>query len=214
MKKIFFSFFFILALSSCRKDVTIPEGKDFDGTVTPNVPFVPLTVGSFWVYNYYYTDTLGNETFWNTDTVQIIKDSIINGKTYVMFRGHYAFYNPNNVQYFRRDSSGYLVDNDGDIYFCYTNFIDTLATYADTITGCFMFAKMAHKDSLISVPAGTFVASKYEITEIYPSSWPWQKIRNGGQYYSSGVGIIKSRTHYSGSPSYIDSKLVNYYIAP
>lgn len=214
MKQLFFFSFIYLLIYSCSKDVAIPK----KGNTTPvsNASFVPLTVGSFWVYNYYYVDTLGNETFDNTDTVRIIQDSIINGKTYAMFEGLYYVYNSNNTNYyFRRDSLSYLVNENGGIYFSSTNFTDTLQTYLSP-NGFHGFSKMNHKDSIINVPAGSFKTYDLEITSYMPASYsgPIKSPRYFGTFYSKGIGIIKNRTAYSQSPNYIDSKLVSYYIAP
>ncbi len=209
MRKVLFLLFIVSIISSCRKDVAIPEGNDFEGTATPVVPFVPLTVGSFWVYDYYLLDTNGIETYMNSDTMRIIKDSIINGHAYSVFKGSYERKCTNCIS-LRRDSLGYLVNENGFIYFSATNFSDTLENFSDS-TQLFYF-KMTHKDSLISVPAGVFPVYDYErILHYYLDLRPPQRCH---YFYSYGVGIVKTQWKYYAPPNYNAAKLVNYYIAP
>ncbi|MBI3502655.1 MAG: hypothetical protein HY063_12765 [Bacteroidetes bacterium] len=201
--------FIVILFFSCAKDVAIPKGKDFGGTVMPVVPFVPLTAGSFWIYDYYHLDTNKIETYINRDTIRIIKDSIINGKTYAVFHGS-CEYKCSNCMTLRRDSSGYLVNEKGFVYFSATNFADTLENLSDS-TGLFFF-KMTHKDSAISVPAGAFQTYDYErILHYYWDSRPPQHCH---YFYANGVGIVKSQWKYYNSSNYWLAKLVNYYIAP
>ena len=199
----------LIILFSCSKDAAIPEGKDFGGTVTPVGPFVPLTVGSFWIYDYFLQDTNGVETYLDRDTMSIINDTILNGKTYAVFDGSYE-YKCNNYTSFRRDSLGYLIDTTGWIYFSSTNFTDTLENLSDSTR--FFFYKMTHKDSIVSVPAGVFQTFDYErILHYYLDIRPTQHCHN---FYSNGVGIIKTQWKYYIAYSYNVAKPVNYYIAP
>ncbi len=211
MRKTPFFLLISLILFSCQKDVAIPESHGHGGTVTPVVPFIPLTIGSFWVYNYYQVDTNGSESYMNTDTVIIIKDSIINEKKYAVFKGSYE-QKCNYCFEFKRDSSGYLVDEMGLIRFSTTNFTDTLEKFILDPYGGILYYKMNHKDSTISVPAGHFITSECERVEYIPFSSP--KAQHSGAFFSYGVGIVKNRLKYFGPPNYYDSKLVSYYIAP
>ena len=207
MKKIILLLFIPSFIVSCRKDVAIPEGKDFVGTVTQVGPFIPLTVGSFWVYDYFILDTGGIETYNGRDTMRIIKDSIINGKTYAVFKGSYE-QKCNNCVSLRRDSLDYLVDEKGIVYFSENNFKDTLANFSSN--GFVLYYKMTHKDSIISVPAGIFSTYDYERVAYFNSDIP----RHCHYFYSNGIGIVKSQWRYYGPPNYSVAKLVNYYISP
>ena len=211
MKKAIFFLFISVFIFSCRKDKAIPEGIDNGGTVTQVGPDYVTTVGSFWVYDIYKVDSSGNETFFSgNDTVRIIKDSIINGNQYAVYKGHYE--GSSNQVFLRRDSFGYFVDEKGEIFCSFSNFTDTFYTYSNPPYSYIIF-KMAHKDSIISAPVGTFTASKFEISQYFnPNSWADYPLRIG-TYYSKGNGVVKHRTHAPPS-GYMDSKLVSYYIAP
>ena len=210
MKKIIFVFFLSISIFSCRKDTAVPEAVNNGGTVTPVVPFVPLTVGSFWVYDFYTIDTLGNDTYNNSDTVKIIKDSIINGNIFAVFKGSYE-QKCDNCFEFRRDSSGYLLDERSFILFSATNFTDTLEKLMFGSNG-WIFFKMNHKDSIISVPAGNLPTYEYERVLYDPIFSP--KAQHCSTFYSYGIGVIKTHWKYSSPPNYYDSRLVSYYIAP
>ena len=210
MKKIAFLLLIPIFIFSCKKDAAVPQEMNNGGTENPTkAPYV-LTVGSFWVYDIYAVDSSENETLLLTkDTVSIIKDSIINGRKYATYKGDYEWIS--NGLFFRRDSSGYHIDEKGEIYCSFTNFTDTFRIYG--APNSFIVFKMAHKDSTISVPAGTFISSKFEISQYFnPNTWADYPLRLG-TYYSKSIGVIKHRTHAPPS-SYSDSKLVSYYIAP
>lgn len=203
---------FIASIISCRKDAAIPEGVVYNGNVTSNNPMYPLKTGTFWVYDFYKIDTAGVESYLaGNDTVKIIKDSIVNGNKYAVFKGSYEGFS-NNI-FFRRDSSGYLVDEAGGIYCSFTNFTDTFYTNLGGPNWINIFIKMSHKDSIITVPAGTFVTSMLDIIQYFPSTFPYGHPAHIGPFYSKGVGVIKYRTH-GPLPDYLESRLVNYYIAP
>ena len=211
MRKTAFLLLISIILFSCRKDAAVPEAVNNGGTGTSVVPFVPLTVGSFWVYQYLIIDTLGNETITNVDTMRITKDSIINGKSYAFIKGSYQIYCPMCYS-FRRDSSGYLVCERGTIFFSSTNFKDTLHVFNSP--GIFVYYKMTHKDSSVTVPSGIFPTSDYQGSYYFPPSYPYDNPRQDGTLYSYGVGIVKNYDFYGYSKYTIESRLVSYYIAP
>ena len=106
--RVFIAFTLIVSLSlvSCRKDDII---EDSTNTITPDyssdiavVPndFHPLSVGSYWVYEYDTHNPDGTIIDNNTiDTVKIIGDTLIDGYSYAIFTANIPY---NNDIYYRR----------------------------------------------------------------------------------------------------------------
>lgn len=200
-----FSFLLLVCFSSCKKEK--------DEAPTPSSPSVatnyfPLTTGSYWIYERFQMDTNGVETVVAIDSSYISGDTIINGDTFSVFVGTYI--DPNGV-YYRRDSSGYILDPFGIIHFSSTNFTDTLRTsstpgYYDS------FYKMMPA-STISTPAGALVATDYlgTINITYPA-YPWDNPRYTHCYYSDGIGLIRETHFFLMNPNYDGRRLVRYNI--
>jgi hypothetical protein len=102
----------IAALFSCKNENQPP---------TPPAPetlkHVPLTLGSFWVYEHFAVDTANgiNASTGVKDSIVIHSDTIINGKNYVVRKGIAPFQGVNTWGLIDivRDSSGYLVNDKG-----------------------------------------------------------------------------------------------------
>lgn len=209
MKKILYSSLVLaVCFCSCKKD------KDATPTPVPSSPtattnYFPLSVGSYWIYDTYNLDTNGVETYVSTDSCYISNDTVIGGNTYSVFHASLLF--PTST-YYRRDSSGYLVDQVGKIYFSNTNFTDTLRY--DSLPGYFSgFGKMISPSTSVSVPAGTFSVYDFmQTTTILTSGYIWENPRITHHYYADGVGIVNETLTFVGSPGYIGRKLVRYNI--
>lgn len=173
-------------LISCQKDPPIE----------PYYPdYVQLKVGNYWVYERWKIDDYGNEfKYAERDCVYIEKDTIINNEKYYHKKGILMGLPVNS---FERDSSGYLVNNLGEILFSANNFTDTLNIKC---TGIHYFIyKMAKENSPQSLPAGDFVSLIYKgIFYVYckfppepsePCSFFPPETNN---FYADKVGLVKS----------------------
>ena len=89
------------------------------------------SVGSYWVYDRYVVDSLGNETLVPAthDSITVIGDTIANGKTYFKFKGE--IWGNGNLITFQRDSSGYIVDIHGTIIYSFNNVSAQLSSSSD-----------------------------------------------------------------------------------
>jgi hypothetical protein len=164
------------------------------------------------VYQYLNVDTLGNEVITGTDTVRIVGDSVINGKTYACFKGG-LYFNCPGCSFFRRDSSGYIIDQNGDIFFSETNYTDTLRVH-DYLPASITYFKMTHHDSVITIPSGTFTISDFEAITYHDSTYPWVDPRSSHNMYASGIGLIKVIDYYTLSSDNIEIRLIAYHIGP
>ena len=200
----------VLFISSCKKDVieSNPPSK-------PISNYMPLTIGNYWVYDNYKVDALGNETKLNyTDSIYVQGDTVIRGETYYVISGTYKPFLDSLSSWIIRDSSGYLVDELGNIHFSSTNFTDTLnsnATVVNNDTIVFAFANMDSNPYTVSVPAGTFTTLDYVTTFIYPYEPPYPQ-RKFHKYNTEGVGTVLQTWGYVSSTDIVEKRLVRYQI--
>jgi hypothetical protein len=199
----------LLFVIACKKEKDI--SKEFCPEININAPanpsVFPMNNGNYWVYNNYLVDTNNATTFISTDTVKILGDTNINGKTYKVF-SNWAFH-PFNYQLYR-DSIGYLINNEGAVLYSNHNFTDTLYRYSDSLF-YYMYGKMDNINTTISVPSGIFTTNNfkcyyYSLEANYPHGSP----RIANNYYCDTVGLILKTSFYYSAPSYIESRLVAY----
>jgi hypothetical protein len=114
----------------------------------------PTTIGSYWIYGWYETDNLGNKTLLPTvDTISIIGDTLLNNSLYTIYNESFL---GNDLIKYKRDSSGYIIDNFGKIEYSYVDFTTTIPNFSADPTYT-SFSKMKNIPSIpISVPAGVF----------------------------------------------------------
>jgi hypothetical protein len=166
------------------------ERANNDQASTPD--YYQLNTGNYWVYE---MQRIVNDTIIETlpinDSIYIEKDTLINNIKYSKFTGTSLFGNLFPYSYYLRDSSGYLVDHYGKVYFSADNRNDTLNAYtvADVIRISY---KMDLTDSLISTPAGSFscLFSRCTITAL--KSYLNFDTRTQGDFRADGIGVILS----------------------
>lgn len=201
----------VLFLFSCKD-------KDDDAKLNAvtATDYFPLTVGSYWVYQWYNIDNLGNETIRSTkDSVFVSADTIINGLTYAILQGTEF---GNEIKRFYRDSSGFLVDEKGEIPLFTIHEepallgIDTF--YASNAPWFWREYKMA-ADANITVSAGTFencLTAETYLNPIEPNAE--NGIRIYPFNYAEGIGLVRHRTSFYYEPLYLESRLISYHIEP
>lgn len=204
MKKVFVICITLFVLQSC---------KDNDGDTRPSLPSFKLvsSVGSYWLYEWYYIDTIGNEKYLRTDSIYIAGDTTINGNTYIVMKGN--GFNNNEVNY-QRDSLGFVINSKGDIL------------WDKSSTGIFRRLEeseislewsITSLSSDIEVPAGKFRTIERTTKACYNSGQPLthcdtcQKER---AYFSEGLGVVFERTAYivNNDCSYLEGRLIRYLI--
>jgi hypothetical protein len=206
------SMLFILAIPalvffSCKK-------KNNENSTISAPDFIKLKIGNYWVYNYYKVDTNGVETnLGQTDSSYIEKDTVINGRTFLIECVHTYF--DGLRRSILRDSSGYLLrripDGSSVIDFARDNFTDIL--FSDSIeTFIFRQEMMTGKDSTVSVPAGSFITRSLRIVDApLDPTYPWGD-RTLYCIYGKEAGLIKYTMCYWDSPDYIEARLVRYHV--
>lgn len=202
MKKQLFFFLFVLgsllSLISCE-------------TEEPNetqVVYLPMSVGNYWIYQHFKIDSLGNELPLRmyTDSVYIVKDSIIDGEKYYKFENSIHF---EKFKGFFRDSSGYLIKSTGEIIFSSTNFQDTIhydygynKPYgSNRLLYYLLKSKMNPVKQLVTTPSNSyhalaldgFITFYYynelgEVTDTINTSLP--------TYFAANIGMVKDTYRY------------------
>ena len=195
------------------------KDKDDDATSnlpTPAIEYFPLTVGSYWVYDWYSIDALGNEEPYPLyhDSIYISGDTVIGGLTYSIMEG--THFN-SDFRSFYRDSSGFLVNGEGGVPLFTTTSeqvqlgLDTI--FIDSEPFAIVDTKMQPTATSITVPAGTFADCLTATTFVtsFDPNYP-HGVREQPYYYAKGVGRILHRIAFYSTPGYFESKLAKYHI--
>lgn len=214
MRKLLFLLSMITLLVSCDKE----DSNSISDPIKPKNYF-PLNIGNYWVYKNYEIDTLGNEKERNiADSIVITRDTIINSNQYFILEGN-LFSNYSNtlrVQDILRDSSGYIVNRKGQIWFSTDNFTDTLISEVVPSNNDTLYTisyKMEKPTQQVSAPAGVFEVLNYKGTVTTPKKIP--RIKNPrymNNFYANNVGKVLASYFYSSSPNTIERRLVRYHI--
>ncbi len=218
--RILFALALTIALfASCKKDNNDDTNQETPNPVTKN--YFPLKIGNYWVYEQYKIDTLGVAISTNQiDSVIITRDTVINNNTYFVLEGiNYPFNGGNwGIVQISRDSSGYLVNQHGDILLAPNRIGDTLATRVQLIgatdTMFVLYGFMEQTPTPITVPAGTFNVIDYKIsTEYYQPAPPGiTSPRYSHNMYGENVGRVLSSYFFFSSPSYYEKRLIRYHV--
>ena len=220
MKYLFALFAFsTLLFSSCNKD----EMTTDEGCAPLAVPdYMPLTIGSYWVYEDIVVDSLGNETSLNhRDSMWVAFDSVINNETYAAIKGVYSPLSmptsPDSIIMLLRDSSGYLVDQYGKIEFAAPNLTDTIDSGVNLTGTDTLFEWHQKMDPIvqsITVPAGTFNALDFQTTYFSHMMLAPPNPRVHHKFMAEDIGIImESYSYASQKNTHIEKRLINYHIA-
>ena len=220
---IFFTKLISLIAISCKKKSIQPPNNDSQ----PLNYTTPSTVGSYWVYRNYEVDSMGNVTMSNvTDTMFVTGDSIVNGYTYTVYEGALI---PNTSHRLLRDSSGYVVDDKGYIYFSNNSLGSIFDTWNEPIypgpNGTINLKTNIYIEPLsesVTVPAGNFMAyvrkdvSFDEAGGAVNVCGDLEFIRK--THYVEGVGVVREEfaffTEMTQLCKYRYRELIDYYIAP
>ena len=203
----------ILVAFSCRKDPKIEELINTDPQPLERV----TTPGSWWKYNWYDIDSIGVATLREEkDCVYVVGDTIINGNVYTHQKGT-SF--GRDFESYKRDSLHYIIDRLGYIIYSSARKIDTL--HMSSGAGFTSYRILNGIPSNLNMPAGNFEVIKRELhytnTDLSPFT-PCDSIFVFYSAFSNGVGIVSSITASFGiiqyNCTYMESRLIDYYIAP
>jgi hypothetical protein len=206
MKRLFVLVLAVLSVLtfSCKKSSN-------DATPSTQADYYQLKVGNYWIYQGFEIDTNGVVTPKNAfDSAHIEKDTIIRGKTYYKLLAKYTDCIGDQYPSYVRDSLGYLVNNHGLRECSIDHFKDTL--YIDSVNKqlCMGYGQMTGKDSLVTVPAGSFqsITSRKRVVPTHLND-P-HPIRYSYCVYGKNIGMIKSHAFFYEGGQQRESRLVRY----
>lgn len=191
----------ILLFTSCTEE-EIP---------TPSsAQYLSWTEGDWWVYEWYthYKET-GDTVFHSLDTTYALPDTMINGETYrTLSTGLF----PWSEKMYLRDSSGYVLDRNGNVVYSYVNFTDTFINLLDSTYG--WYTQMIEDPFPTTVPAGMFNTINYRATHYHFKEACGDSIYYSDRQFSDGIGMVRMSYHYAAPGPCIDNvrRLVDYYV--
>ena len=203
----------ILVLTACKKEnvggLVQQENADYE---------FPQEEGIYWVYNWYSVDSNGVEMSLNqVDSVFILGDTVINGNTYAIYKGN--FMGSDYFNSYLRDSSGFIVDQHGNVSFTYVDF-NTIYNSGSEPGFWDYYGRYLEGTFNVSVPAGAFetIAAEYYV---YSPDGSSINACDDTEYsfkthYVSGIGEVQKETAFFGEFQSACKKrvrrLVDYYI--
>ena len=185
-----------------------------DNTVTIEDSYYPLAVGNYWVYDWLRIDpNTGEAPTGERDSVMITGDTIINGKTYFIRESHENL-GPRTVYIdFVRDSSGYLVNSTGRIFFSSAATTDTLVVSYHPGGGLFKFYQMEPGEVEVVVPLGAFETRNFRGTVVIELNENPLDPRYIDNRYAQNVGKVVYTAFYAAQhPIFLEARLVDYEI--
>ncbi len=214
--------FLSLIATSCNK------GKQPANNENQPVNYsTPSTIGSYWVYRDYEVDSLGNVSMLNSaDTMFVTGDSIVNGHTYTVYKGALI---PNADCRLLRDSSGFVVNENGYIYFSNNNLGSIFHTWNEPNypgpNGQINLITQTYIEPLIeavSVPAGNFMSYVRKDVSTDEAGGPVNVCGDleyiQKTHYVEGVGVVRQEYAFFSAMTqlckYRYRELIDYYIAP
>jgi hypothetical protein len=186
--------------------------KDEDKTI-PRVDNMPLAVGNYWVYEVFNVDSDDVATSTGQfDTCRIISNQAIDGKIYFNFE-HYPIFQNNQDIVQLRDSSGFLVNPSGTVYYAEADYETVFSTTTNITPAFTTSSKMDWKDQTHTVPFGTFsqTGTMLMTANITEPGYQWPTTRYGYTVFAKDVGIIKRRYFFFNTPGYIELRLVDFH---
>lgn len=202
---------FATSITACKKD------KQGNTTVSA-YDYVPLKTGNYWAFDIKEVDSLGNlVSYIGTDTFRVLKDTIIQSKTYYWLAGTQAsglcFYKLQNN--WLTDSAGYLINPSGKRFLSTSNFNDTIEVIDDSWIGSYTlktFFRMTKVSNTLTVPAGTFQVINSQGSVYFEQQGSINNKRKMNNYFAKEVGFVSSSVFYIDSQNDVVANLTGFSI--
>jgi len=208
MIRLSFFLFVLLFISACCDEVILTEEPDTSAAI-----YSPLAIGNYWIYQESIEQVDGSFQPKSTlDSVYIEKDTVVDGNRFFIIEGN-RFAGPGNRYDLRRDSMGYLVDNNNNIYYSPKDndgILNTKVNYMPDGQFLFSVSNLMQPVDSLSLPAGDF-ETRVLIGSIAVNE---DRLPNCGidneTHYAKEVGIVKDQVYYSVSCSIVKIELLRY----
>jgi hypothetical protein len=208
----------VFVVTSCEKKAeNLDDNTNNNQALTSE--YLPLSVGNYWVYQYFRIDENGVETeMEQQDSIRIVKDTTINGNTFYIKEGNNILGGDWVRLEIVRDSAAHLIDETGKILFSESNFTDTISFEVEVANSDTLYTqsnKMETVGGNVVYPAGTFanVLDNKGTVMVFlniPENIENPRIRD--KYFAPSIGEISNTYFYISSPSIMLRKLISYHI--
>lgn len=209
-----------LILTGCKKEKDAePLSSTIPPTASSGMYQFPVSIGSYWVYE--AVDLDSNYTVLSissTDSSYIANDTMIGGIQYfvkknINLSGTTSFLS-SELTGIIRDSAGYIVNQLGQ-FIKHDDFTNILSTYTSTTPPYTLISRMAHEDSVVNCPAGSFNTINYlgKVT-ITDTAFTGNPIKYNNHIMADSVGLIYKTVSFYNAPNKVGIRLLRYHIAP
>jgi len=204
----------VLAFSSCREHETLT-------LATPN--YMPMEIGNYWIYHWYFEDPNGNDTFHlgaTADSTIIEKDTVINGTTYYKVVSHMISLTTNAVNHinvsFLRQSNTEVINHEGKTLFSANPplgvfRIDTLVNDTPYVFASYSWSATGSTVSK-TVNAGTFDCVENTAFATYVENGVAQPKPNVYTYYQDNVGRVQTNAYLLSNERKVEMRLERYHL--
>lgn len=191
------------------------DPDDEPETTLSATAYMPMTTGSWWVYVVTKRDSVtgGGDIFIGRDTLRVTGTFDANGHSYAQLEGSMGVLSSGNQLFGLRDSSGFLVNEQGIIVLPELNNTDTLneSYYA----GLQRFYILTEDDVPTVVPAGTYETVNFQgVVFREPVGLCPDSIGLLNNQFAYGIGLVRATYWYSatGACVYFERALESYHL--
>jgi hypothetical protein len=177
--------------------------------------FSALKVGNYWVYQNFSTDTSGKVLSYNgrIDSCYISADTVFRGRTWYKLHANGLTGTPYTDSWIA-DSLHYRINSSGTVFYSSEDFTTIFRNYTEVYQQDTIYTgklKMAHKDSLVLVPAGSFRTIDCEGTfQIKPKYVSGRNPKYNHTIYGWKVGAIYEDNSFISNNMKMGRSLIRY----
>jgi len=204
-------------ITGCKKKNPGNTTNNYYSVTSPEVQekiSLPITKGSYWVYNVDVVEVATcNKTFIEHDSLVAEKDSVINGKKYVVIKkyvtqGTASFQSMIPQEGIYRDSSGFNINPYGTFF----NQGDFESTTINTIPGGSFEFQLKHSTTLYTSYCSYANTVNY-LGKFVPLNLSYSNQRYLNNYFSNGIGLVQSTMFYINDQNHFyENNLIRYKI--
>lgn len=204
--------------SACKKDDPAAPVTQQPNNPSSTSNYIPITDGSYWIYQEESTDSLGTVTnVYSVDSTFVAGDTTIGANTYkriitTTLSGSSMYFF--TTELYLRDSSGYIVDRDGE-FIAFDNHTDTLRTVTIPVDTFLLteYFFVRHINASVTVPAGTFLTVDYTSDNYYNDpAYNHPNPRQTHRLFADNVGLVSESRYFLMQSGYVQKRLLRYHI--
>ncbi len=191
--------------------------KNEEPTPDPQLTYMPLEIGNYWVYENIWVQQDGTGTpDEKLDSIVVARDTLLRGEKYFVLEGVRIATNSEwGVISILRDSLSYLVNEKGEILFAENHFGEVLRTryeIQNNDTLVMLESVMQEVPVSVALPGGNFDALNFETTVTSFLTNPAGDTFTLNYLYAKDVGRVFHELLFLGSLNRLEKRLVRYHV--